>query len=192
MKKGFTIVEVSILFIIFLIVAFLVVPLSLDDTKQAKNISRWISAQQEFENMYNTVIINNYTSYTGLKDNIEYLLTTDDTEFIDEYKISFMDGTEVRGLYNFDDYKLTKANAVFAIKLLKESNNNQIGMLMYDVNGKDAPNTWGKDVFGFNIYKDRLEPFGKDKTFIEQKSDCSKDGLGIYCSNYYLIGGKFD
>ena len=61
MKKGFTIVEVSILFIIFLIVAFLVVPLSLDDTKQAKNISRWISAQQEFENMYNTVIINNYT-----------------------------------------------------------------------------------------------------------------------------------
>ena len=36
MKKGFTIVEVSILFVIFLIVAFLVAPLSLDDTKQAK------------------------------------------------------------------------------------------------------------------------------------------------------------
>ena len=38
MKKGFTIVEVSILFVIFLIVAFLVAPLSLDDTMQAKTL----------------------------------------------------------------------------------------------------------------------------------------------------------
>ena len=43
MKKGFTLVEVSILFVIFLIVAFLVAPLSLDDTLQAKNTSRWRS-----------------------------------------------------------------------------------------------------------------------------------------------------
>ena len=45
MKKGFTIVEVSILFVIFLIVAFLVAPLSLDDTIQAKNTSRWRNVQ---------------------------------------------------------------------------------------------------------------------------------------------------
>lgn len=47
MKKGFTLVEVSILFVIFLIVAFLVAPLSLDDTLQAKNTSRWRSVQSD-------------------------------------------------------------------------------------------------------------------------------------------------
>ena len=52
MKKGFTIVEVSILFVIFLIVAFLVAPLSLDDTMQAKNTSRWRGVQQDFTNIY--------------------------------------------------------------------------------------------------------------------------------------------
>ena len=55
MKKGFTIVEVSILFVIFLIVAFLVAPLSLDDTMQAKNTSRWRSVQQDFVNIYYSI-----------------------------------------------------------------------------------------------------------------------------------------
>ena len=48
MKKAFTIVEVSILFVIFLIVAFLVAPLSLDDSLQAKNASRWRNVQSDF------------------------------------------------------------------------------------------------------------------------------------------------
>ena len=52
MKKGFTLVEVSILFVIFLIVAFLVAPLSLDDTLQAKNTSRWRSVQSDFMNIF--------------------------------------------------------------------------------------------------------------------------------------------
>ena len=55
MKKGFTIVEVSILFVIFLIVAILVAPMSLDDTTQAKNTSRWRTVQQDFSNIFLTI-----------------------------------------------------------------------------------------------------------------------------------------
>ena len=55
MKKGFTIVEVSILFVIFLIVAFLVAPLSLDDTMQAQNTSRWRNVQQDFTNIFYSI-----------------------------------------------------------------------------------------------------------------------------------------
>ena len=51
MKKGFTIIEVSILFVIFLIVAFLVAPLSLDDSIQAKNAARWRGVQGDFQNI---------------------------------------------------------------------------------------------------------------------------------------------
>ena len=57
MKNGFTIVEVSILFVIFLIVAFLVAPLSLDDSRQAKNTSRWRSVQEEFTMRLNPKVI---------------------------------------------------------------------------------------------------------------------------------------
>ena len=59
MKKGFTIVEVSILFVIFIIVAFLVAPLSVDDTVQAKNTSKWRVVQQEFTNIYSSIISDN-------------------------------------------------------------------------------------------------------------------------------------
>ena len=55
MKKAFTILEVSILFVIFLIVALLVVPLSLDDTLQAKNASRWRKVQGDFENIFYSI-----------------------------------------------------------------------------------------------------------------------------------------
>ena len=63
---------------------------------------------------------------------------------------------------------------------------------MYDVNGKKGPNSWGKDVFGLNIYKDGFKPFGKTEPLETQRQDCSKHGTGIYCSNYFLIGGNFD
>ena len=33
---------------------------------------------------------------------------------------------------------------------------------MYDVNGKSSPNVWGKDIFGFNVYKDKIVPFGAE------------------------------
>ena len=52
MKRAFTIVEVSILFVIFLIVAFLVAPLSLDDSMQAKNTSKWRNVQEDFSNIF--------------------------------------------------------------------------------------------------------------------------------------------
>ena len=45
MKNGFTLIEVSILFIIFIIVAVLIVPLSVDDVILAKNIEKWKQSQ---------------------------------------------------------------------------------------------------------------------------------------------------
>ena len=55
MKRGFTIIEVSILLVIFSIVALLVAPMSLDDTVQAKNTSKWRSVQTDFENVFYSI-----------------------------------------------------------------------------------------------------------------------------------------
>ena len=75
MKKGFTLVEVSILFVIFLIVAFLVAPLSLDDTLQAKNTSRWRSVQSDFMNIFYSINTEGELSNSDFKSSLTlYLL----------------------------------------------------------------------------------------------------------------------
>lgn len=192
MKKGFTIVEVSILFVIFLIVAFLVAPLSLDDTMQAKNTSRWRSVQQDFSNIFYSINTQKEETSLPFKVALETILDNEIKGSEAYYKITFMNGTFPNDTYRFRDYNTTYSNATISVKLFDSPQNEIQGLLMYDVNGKKGPNTWGKDVFGLNIYNDRFEPFGETESISSQKQDCSKNGTGLFCSNYYLIGGNFD
>jgi hypothetical protein len=103
-----------------------------------------------------------------------------------------MNGTFPSDSYRFKELKTTYSNAVISYKLFDKPKDERMGILMYDVNGKNGPNSWGKDVFGMNIYEDKFEPFCKAEPISVQKQDCSKNGTGICCSNYYLIGGSFD
>ena len=192
MKKGFTIVEVSILFVIFLIVAFLVAPLSLDDTMQAKHTSRWRSVQQDFSNIFYSVTTQEEETSLPFETVLDNILDNETKEKTSSYKITFLNGTFPNNTYRFKDFHTTYSNATLAIKLFEVPQNNIQGILMYDVNGKTGPNVWGKDVFGLNIYKDKFEPFGKNEPVSNQKQDCSRNGTGLFCSNYYLIGGSFD
>ena len=192
MKKGFTLVEVSILFVVFLIVAFLVAPLSLDDTIQAKHTSKWRSVQEDFTNIFYSIDTQKEQNQISFQDAFNSILKNEIKEEIKSYKITFLNGALPIEPYRFKDYKLTYSNAVIAIKLFENEKDKLKGILLYDVNGASSPNTWGKDVFGLNIYEDKFEPIGKDKPFSVQKQDCSKNGTGLSCSNFYLIGGSFD
>ena len=191
-KNGFTIVEVSILFVIFLIVAFLVAPLSLDDTRQAKNTSKWRNVQSDFTNIFYSVNTDKEDNKTEFKDAFLNALKNDMKNDMKSYRITFLNGTYPNDTYRFKDFKNTYSNATLSVKLFDAEQDNLRGVLMYDVNGKSGPNTWGKDVFGMNIYEDRFEPFCKSESISRQKQDCSKDGTGLCCSSYYLLGGNFD
>jgi type II secretory pathway pseudopilin PulG len=188
-KRAFTIVEVSILFVIFLIVAFLVAPLSLDDTLQAKNTSRWKQVQSDFINISHTM---QKTEHKNFRESFVSGINSDIKNEIRPYRITYMNGSTPQETYTFNKFYNTQSNATLAYNLYEHPQNKIYGVIMYDVNGQTGPNSWGKDVFGFYIFEDKLEPFGKEKSQNEQKQDCSKDGTGIYCSNYYLIGGNFD
>ena len=192
MKKGFTIVEVSILFVIFLIVAFLVAPLSLDDTMQAKNTSRWRSVQQDFTNIYYSINTQKDENELDFTDALNAIVDSEIKDNSSNYKITFLNGTFPNNTYRFKDFKTTYSNATLAVKMFDTPQDKKLGMLMYDVNGKVGPNVWGRDVFGMNIYDDKFEPFCKTEPMSRQKQDCSKNGTGLCCSNYYLIGGSFD
>lgn len=192
MKKAFTIIEVSILFVIFLIVAFLVAPLSLNESAKVKNSSRWIERQSDFANIAYSVIAQKDNSDYNFEKTFSSIMSGEVKENIPAYKISYMNGTLMNSYdkYYFSEYKTTQSNAIVAYKLLNDSNSSLKGFMMYDVNGIMAPNTWGKDIFGFNIYEDRLEPFCKNDPIKIQEKDCSRRGTGICCSNWLLIGGN--
>ena len=192
MKKAFTIVEVSILFVIFLIVAFLVAPLSLDDSLQAKNTSYWRNIQPEFANIIYSINTQKNKKDFDFEKHFKTAMESEIKEAIVPYKITFMNNSYPSNAYRFTDYYKTHANAVISYKLFGENENGNIGMLMYDVNGSVGPNVWGKDVFGLNIYTDRFEPFCKNDPISVQEQECSKDGTGLCCSNYYLVGGSFN
>ncbi len=69
------------------------------------------------------------------------------------------------------------------------NNNNQI--IILDINGKDNPNQFGKDIFFF--YRDEASnsiiPYGADKGHDEIKKDCSKTGTGLYCAAWIRENG---
>lgn len=192
MKKGFTILEVSILLVIFLIVAFLVAPMSFDNTKQAKLTSKWRTVQEDFINIFYAINTQKEDEGYSFSKALQDAIQDETKENIKTYKVSYLDGTYPSNTYRFSNYRLTYANAVIALKLFEVPQGNHIGMLMYDVNGSKGPNTWGKDVFGLDLYYDKFSPFGSADPLSVQKQDCSKNGSGIACSNYYLIGGNFD
>lgn len=192
MKKGFTIVEVSILFVIFLIVAFLVAPLSLDDTRQAKNTSKWRNVQEDFVNIFYSIDTQTKDNELTISNAVKTILDNETKNDTKTYKITYLNGTYPSNTYRFSDFKQTYSDSTISVKLFDTPQDKTIGMIMYDVNGSTGPNTWGKDVFGLNIYENKFEPFCKDKSIAAQKQDCSKNGTGLCCSNYYLIGGNFD
>lgn len=192
MKQAFTIIEVSILFVIFLIVAFLVAPLSLDDTMQAKNTSRWRNVQADFANIFYSINMQKEKEDFDFNTAFNEVMEIELKGSAEPYKITFMNGTFPSTAYRFNDYKKTLGNAVIAYKLFDTPDNDLKGFIMYDVNGPQGPNVWGKDVFGLNVYSDRFEPFCKNDSVAVQKQECAKEGTGLCCSNYYLIGGSFD
>ena len=192
MKKAFTIVEVSILFVIFLIVAFLVAPLSLDDSLQAKNASRWRNVQSDFANIFYAVNAQKEDENFDFKTAFESVMSGEVNGNVDLYKITFLNGTFPNSTYRFNDFKLTQTNSVVSYKLYETPQDGVLGLLLYDVNGSVGPNVWGKDVFGLNIYSDRFEPFCKNDAISVQKQQCSKNGTGLCCSNYYLQGGSIE
>jgi len=62
-------------------------------------------------------------------------------------------------------------------------------VISVDINGFKKPNKWGRDVYGIDLYREGIEPSGSRKSFNELRKDCSRNGSGVYCSAYFLIGG---
>lgn len=193
--KAFTLLEVIILLVVFLMVALLIIPLSVDDTIQARNISRWKQTYATLQDMPTTV-----KSISGSQIELQTFLAALIKDYplknVVSYKIKYMNGDSPQEMYKFKEIYETDLGATIAFKWLNPPKNDMndkkiIGVLMYDVNGKQRPNIWGKDIFGINIYSDSVKPFGREHNSSDVQFDCSKQGSGLFCSSYYLDGGAY-
>lgn len=198
-KNGFTIIEVSVVFLLILGIAFLVIPRTLNDTKQAKLISKWGQTYSETE----------YT-FSAIKAQLEGNVVNPQKDLLAIIRPYFRMTSKVNGgyrhyfmnkqpvmkdtTYHFDSFYLTSTKEILGLKWINQrcESSTVCALVSFDVNGSLPPNMWGIDVFGINVYKDKIEPIGKNVSPDMIKYDCSKKGSGVNCSYYYLIGGKFD
>ena len=192
-KNGFTIIEVVVVFLLILAVTFFVFPKSLDNTRQAKLISKWTQKYSELQYMF-SVINAQQDGEIQEKTIKSYLRIT--SKVPSNYKQYYMNKQVVpsNSEYYFNEFYLTGSGEIVGLKLINEKCKTNVvcAIITFDVNGLNPPNTWGYDVFGINVFKEKIEPLGKDINSDFLKLDCSKKGSGVYCSYYYLIGGRFD
>lgn len=207
-KNGFTIIEVSVVFLLILGVTFMVIPRTLNNTRQAKLISKWAQTYSEMEYMFSAIEAQQdgeiVQKIDGLRKEHEksvlldivkpYLRVTSKVD--SNYKQFYMNKKEITpdSAYYFDTFYSTSLNEILGLKWMnKNCQKKEIcAMMSLDINGQLAPNMWGYDVYGINIFKDKIEPVGRDLLSDVLKFDCSKHGTGVSCSYYYLIGGRFD
>lgn len=196
MEKGFTLTEVIILFVIFITVAILVVPLSIDDAITKNSTSKWKRVQSSLSSIPITMMNsssfkqNQDTSYDDFMLSVKKVFPLKN---VVKYKIKYMNGEIPSEQYTFEEIYNTDNGATIAFKWFPETSNEKgedkiDGMIMYDVNGKRGPNVWGKDIFGVDLYDNKIEPFGKHQDPVTIESDCSRQGTGVYCSYYYIVG----
>jgi len=209
-KKGFTIIEVVVVFLLILGVTFLFLPKGLDNTRQARFISKWTEKYSEIEYMFSVIKAQKDSEIQAKLKNAQdsdgrseavidtikpFLRITSDVKD-PTYKQHYMDKTLVKDQdrYYFGKFYQTSDNEIVGLKWLKEHCNDgdACAIMAFDMNGAIPPNTWGYDVFGIELLKDKISPLGKDADSDTLKKNCSKRGYGTYCSYYYLIGGKFD
>ena len=96
--------------------------------------------------------------------------------------------------YYIKDYYEGQDGKFVGLKWVNKNcqNSELCAIIQVDVNGSEAPNKLGVDVFGVDITKKDIAPYGRGADNSVLKSDCSSKGTGAYCSYYYLIGGNFD
>ncbi len=208
-KKRFWKLEYSIAVFVMLGVILLIMPVSIENSRQANFISKWNEKLNRVEYMFS--VINAHITDDMLKS-MKKAKTSSERENlllaiikpymrikslpIRHYKPRYMNGARVyKGQrYYFEDFYFAENNTIVGIKDIKsEKSDDVLFIMMFDMNGILPPNRWGKDIFGINIYDGgNIEPFGFDENMVELKKDCSETGTGVSCSYYYKIGGGFD
>ena len=212
-KSAFTLMEISVVAGLIFLTALLVIPNLIEDNKKLDIISTWKNSYKDIEYVFSALsaqatetdnIAFKKASNTEKKENVLFDMLTPYMRMetpLDskDYKTYYLNGSSVKENDEFyiTNLHVTNSGKIIGLKWLNTpsaiTDKFPIALLSIDLNGTKKPNKWGYDIFGVNIYTDKIEPVGKTDDEYLMKSDWSKKGRGISCSYYYYIyGGKLN
>lgn len=209
MKKFVWRIEYSLTLIVCFTILLFLIPISFS-SKNAEFISKWNDTYNKIDYMFTAMGAQSESDivkgFKNTKTNDEqerlmmllvkpYLRLQAQEKLSKKYKPHFMNGKQVGkdNFWYFDKFYIAKSGVIVGIKdILNSDIIEPAFMLLVDMNGIKAPNVWGQDIYGVDIYIDgKVRPFGYGWDIEKLKKDCSPSGTGISCSHYYRIGGEF-
>ncbi|MBD5402583.1 hypothetical protein HDR58_07280 [bacterium] len=211
MRKRFWKIEYSItIFVVFAIV-LLLIPTSFISSKEAVYMAKWNETYNKMDYMFSAMSAQadsdivkslNKAKTNSLREELmirlvkPYLRLYDQEALLRRYTPHYLNGSRVNknDEYYFEKLYMNKAGMIVGVKDIKDEDCFHPGfIMMFDMNGLVGPNTWGKDIYGINIFSDgKITPIGTGWDIDMLKKDCSEYGSGISCSHYYRIGGEFN
>lgn len=207
---SFSIYTVVSLSSIFILVVLILLPFNLINMEQAQRIAKWKSTYEKLKYSFELVKLHENTiiptsTEAGKLVTEEYIIerfapyfNLKSQDIINPYKYGYrkMNGSPVikNSHFYFDKFVERKDSVLLGIKQTSFDTNNEKSPLYYmfvDINGAEKPNRIGQDIFLISIYRDKIRTLGEGKTHASLKVNCSPIGSGLYCSEYYLLGGRF-
>ena len=197
-KSGVTILEIIIVLLIMVGAFLLVLPKGLETKNQAKIVSKWAQKYSDLQYMFLAVKAQFDTDNNLSRDSFENMvqahirilkpLTTTYQPYMNNGKLPENEDLQP------SEYYISSSNEIIGIKWLDKHCNNGdkvCAIITFDFNGLESPNEFGRDVFGVELSQNSIKAFGENEADIQKlREDCEK--TGIYCSYYYLIGGRYD
>lgn len=207
---SFSIFNVFSVVAVILIIILILLPFNLINLEQAERIAKWKSEYEKLKysfslvNMYEGKIIPNQgeadkiitDSYIWERFAPYFNLKDDSKPVSKRYSYRQMNGKPVRKnrQFYFENFYETKDGVFLSVK----KNSSEIvcdSLPLYymfvDINGSAKPNRIGQDIFFISIYRNTISALGSGRTHARLKADCSTIARGLYCSEYYLLGGSF-
>lgn len=211
MKKRFWKLEYSLTIIVIFATVLMIIPTRFIASKEASYISKWNDTYHKLEYVFSAMnaqadsdIIksfkrakSNHAREELMKNLVKpHLRITESDTIKKKYTQHYLNGNKVQqnDEYYIEKFYLSKNGKIMGIKDIKDDDIYHPAFIMaFDMNGLAGPNTWGKDIFGMNIFVDgKITPIGAGWDIEDLKKDCSEAGLGVSCSYYYRIGGEFN
>ena len=209
-RKAFNMVEISIVILLLVITILVCIPGIVNNTKEAKVISGWKKTFTEIDSNFELFSINDYETVETICRNNDssaevevfkvlgpYLNvdTSNKPADLKSYRYKFLNGAQIpkNSKYFTRLFAYQENGNIVAFKLLscQCTDDEPCAVALMDLNGKKHPNRIGKDIFGINIYKHKVEAFGSELSNAELVAECKRNHNGTACSEYYLRGGKF-
>ena len=197
---------------IILVLVLILVPFNVINLEQAQRIAKWLKVYEEMNysfslvKMYEGTIIPDkneadkiITEEYIVERIAPYLNIENDAKIqtkIEDYSYRLLNRKNLKknNQFSFNKFLKTKDGMLLSVKENQKENLIDITPLYFmfvDINGEEKPNQIGKDIFIINIYKDNIKPLGTGRGHASLKVNCSPIGTGLYCAEYYLLGGSF-